>query len=330
MSQLLCLFRVAVYPCFFCFALSFFCSTAFAEEPSFSAERPERFSGRAYASLVAFQDQLWLFGGTDDSGTDSANEIWSSPDGDIWTQIQIEAPGHKAVVFQNQLWLVNGFGGSVWSSKDGLEWQSQGAIGPGFVGRGSSRLVVSISSEGDERLWLIGGANFPHKFFNDVWAFDGSQWEEVVPSDSAHSYTGRRDHQVAFFLGRLWVIGGWTEDGVFNNDVWSSIDGKEWRLETAHAEFSVRREHQVVVFNDGSGEQLWLIGGIGDGGLKDVWSSHDGTHWVLRQAETQYPFRTGHAVAVFDSQLWVVGGDDLLEYFDDVWSSRNGTDWQSH
>ena len=59
----------------------------------------------------------------------------------------------------------------------------------------------------------------------------------------------------AVFKDRMWVFGG-TEnfyddnDQTLKNDVWSSSDGKNWKLQTAQAAWPKRTSAKAVVFDD--------------------------------------------------------------------------------
>lgn len=139
-----------------------------------------------------------------------------------------------------------------------------------------------------EQLWLFGGF-LGDSYGNDVWlSSDGVNWDKKVLTGNI--FPARSGHQVVVFDDgsdqgkQLWLIGG---AGVgYMNDVWSSKDGNTWQQRTAVADFSARYGHQVVVFDDntGEGERLWLIGGADkdEGGEKsDVWRSKNGTAWQL-------------------------------------------------
>ncbi|MDH3343358.1 MAG: hypothetical protein OEM07_06520, partial [Gammaproteobacteria bacterium] len=117
----------------------------------------------------------------------------------------------------------------------------------------------------------------------------------------------------------------------FKNDVWSSSDGVNWVQQTASAAFSARKFHQVITFNDGSGDKIWLIGGD-DGMLRnDVWSSSDGINWTQETEKTAFSGRFSHQVVSFNDgsgdKLWLIGGDDI-SLKNDVWSSSDGIEWR--
>ena len=82
--------------------------------------------------------------------------------------------------------------------------------------------------------------------------------------------------------------------------------------------------YQTAVFNG----QIWAVGGLDgtvsiSGYKSDVWSSSDGFTWVLRNADAGFSGRAGHRLVVFNSKLWLIGGN----YNNDVWSSVDGVTW---
>ncbi|WP_108125826.1 kelch repeat-containing protein [Saccharospirillum mangrovi] len=295
----------------------------------------DRFVGRQDHAVAAFQGRLWVMGG---GRHQFPGDIWSSSDGTHWVQHEwSEQPPFgariHAVVFNDQLWVIDPDKGTVWSTipspdhDTGFVWQRQGDISPGYTPRSYSPVIVANNAEGEPRIWLLGGG-IGSAARNDVWTFDGTTWQAVRTDGASNGFPARGAHQAVAYDGRLWVIGGNTAKSPANNDIWSSDDGITWRPDTEHAEFSARIHHRVMAYNDGSGEQLWLVGGQTLFGHKnDVWSSRDGIHWTQRQVDADFPPRNNHALAVFQQQLWLVGGfanNDL----NDVWSTQNGEDWQ--
>ncbi|ARU27959.1 hypothetical protein CBR65_11255 [Cellvibrio sp. PSBB006] len=132
----------------------------------------------------------------------------------------------------------------------------------------------------------------------------------------------RRGAESFAFNDKLWIIGGY-ESGA-RNDIWSSVDGANWKIELEQGAFSGREYHRVAHFNN----QLWLIGGDSSKGpTNDVWSSSDGINWTLRNANSPFSPRYGHALVAFNGKLWLIGGEDDESWFGDIWSSSNGINW---
>jgi hypothetical protein len=191
--------------------------------------------------------------------------------------------------------------------------------------------VVFDDDGNGEKMWVIGGIDAGNNALNDVWnSVDGKTWTQVKPND-ANGFSGREKHASVVFDESMWVIGGLTNDSKSKNDVWSSTNGKTWNELTSSAAFSVRQNHQAVVFDDGDGEKMYVIGGNENGGdeLDDVWRSDDGITWteVTKDSSAKFPARTEHTVVNFDRKLWVIGGYKGSEDFNDVWSSADGKTW---
>jgi dihydrofolate reductase len=276
-------------------------------------------------------------GGGGDGGDNSGylNNVWSSDDGENWTQATDSAAfsartGHQAVVFKDKMWVIggcdnNGYLNDVWSSTDGITWTTA-TDSAQFSGREEHQSVVF-----NNKMWVIGG-NDGTTNTNDVWSSaDGKNWTKAT--DSAQ-FSPRSAHQTVIYGNNgnniIWAIGG--NDGQKENDLWFSEDGKTWRLEpplVIRLEFSARQDHQAVVFNDGDSTRMWVIGGLDDSGSKnDLWrSSTDGFTWTTATDSAQFSPRNSHQVIVFDNKMWVIGGNDGTTNTNDVWSSTNGITW---
>ena len=118
-------------------------------------------------------------------------------------------------------------------------------------------------------------------------------------------------------------------------DCWADRDpdacgdaSSPWVRATAWAPWTRRFRHTTVVFDD----KLWVLGGYRAypdyDRLNDVWYSPDGTNWTRATAHAAWPPRAGHASAVFDDRLWVLGGyADGIGSANDVWYSAEGMNW---
>jgi len=133
------------------------------------------------------------------------------------------------------------------------------------------------------------------------------------------------------FEGKMWIIGGESDSGFFN-DVWYSSDGTTWEEETAHAPFSPRAESGVTVFDN----KLWIVGGRGPGAVpvNDVWYTEDGSTWTEATDHAAFAARYDPGLTVYDGKMWVVGGgtkphpdQGYWSVANDVWSSSDGVTW---
>ena len=152
------------------------------------------------------------------------------------------------------------------------------------------------------------------------------------------------------FGGRMWLIGGWNPgDKVYfpricNNEVWSSADGREWRLERANsfldegfdagADWEGRHTAGYAVHRG----RMWIVGGDANQGhyQSDVWSSADGRAWERVNAGKDVPWgpRALHYTLVHADRIWVIGGQTLPQFAPaqerfcrDLWWTEDGVGW---
>jgi hypothetical protein len=194
----------------------------------------------------------------------------------------------------------------------------------------------------DGRAYLLGGWAYG-PLSNEVWMSRNLEdWEFLgfAPWAARHG-AGWVVHD-----DRLFVVAG-----DMNQDVWSSADGVQWRLETDTAPFSKRYTPNVASHNG----SLYLYGGLrwlpNDGcvpgqldctveGLNDVWRSDDhGKTWQQILANAPWQGRgLIHGNVVHDGQLFVIGGGlkvlapgagwaETSAEFPDAWSSPDGVNW---
>ena len=263
-----------------------------------------------------------------------ANESVKGPD---WVCVNEAAPwqprdSQGRAVFDDHIWI---FGGwftpqtpnprDVWKSPDGKTWTCTVEEAPWIHGD----LPATMAYRG--KLWLMGGRRLPGKEnSNKVWSStDGAEWDLV----SEAAWCPRVGHSYAVFKDRMWIIGG-TEnfyednDQTLKNDVWSTEDGKDWKLETGNAGWSKRRDAQVVVFDD----KLWIMGGghwnPENIPTNDVWCSEDGVNWTQITEAAAWPPRMWHCVVAYRGLMWLMGGWNRENgNFGDVWYSKDGKTW---
>jgi N-acetylneuraminic acid mutarotase len=188
--------------------------------------------------------------------------------------------GHATVVFGGKLWVIGGdvasstptdlFANDVWYTTDGTTWVNA-TPNATFYGREGHSVAVLNNT-----MWLTGGDGI-NGASADVWSStDGVTWTQRAPVGTG--FTARTRHGSAALNGRLYVLGG--SDGAaygvpVYNDVWSTADGTNWRLESAVAPFAARSLFAMFVHNN----ELWLSGGVAAGTFNDVWRSSDAVNW---------------------------------------------------
>ncbi|HJY37321.1 MAG TPA: hypothetical protein VJ299_07655 [Steroidobacteraceae bacterium] len=149
---------------------------------------------------------------------------------------------------------------------------------------------------------------------------------------STQRFSERIGHAALFFNNRYWVIGGGepqiptnaaTPQYTILSDVWSSPDGKTWKLETDAAAFGPHWFHQAVV-HDGA---MWVMSGgsTPTNFVTDVWSSTDGVTWTQRTTNIGLPWNSIHLnVVEFDGAMWAISGGTSFSSTDGVtWTQRS-------
>lgn len=152
------------------------------------------------------------------------------------------------------------------------------------------------------------------------------------------------------YKGRMWLLGGWNPGDkkhfprICNNEVWSSADGKDWRLEKPNtfldqsfdptSDWEGRHTAGYAVFRD----KMWIVGGDVNQGhyQNDVWNSSDGKNWTFVNPGRPVPWgpRALHYTVVHNDKLWVIGGQTMPAFspseeifYRDVWNTEDGVNW---
>lgn len=197
-----------------------------------------------------------------------------------------------------------------------------GAAGVGFLGQ----------------LWIIGGDN-AGTLTNDAWvSVTGAAWAQntTVPT----GVTNRTGAKAIVLNNVLYIMGGQNASGGFLNDVWSTPDGANWTQITPSAAWSGRADFELLVF----GGQIYLSGGKGqssangdpsNGLWHDVWTTSNGTAWVLQNPACPWIGRRRFGFFMTGAVMNVLGGfvssgtnQIFANAVTDQWqSSDNGVTW---
>jgi hypothetical protein len=208
------------------------------------------------------------------------------------------------------------------------------------------------------RMWLLGGWNpgdkqhFPRICNNEVWSSaDGARWILEKPNtflDASFKgdadWEGRHTAGYAVYRDKMWIIGGDANQHHYQNDVWSSPDGRKWtRASESEPPWAPRVLHLAHVFDD----KIWVLGGQTMPGFapgeekfyRDAWTSTDGASWAqVTPAEPCWSPRgmIGGSV-VFQNRMWILGGGTYdtpttpkRNFYNDVWSTADGVRWTRH
>ncbi len=237
---------------------------------------------------------------------------------------------HSMTYFNGYLYSVGGdnshtppwtLHSEIWRSSNGRDWKL--VTSNLFAERRNHSLLVF-----NNKMWLIGGINNTGEILSDIWnTTDGVHWNRV---NSKNPLIDIGQNNAVVFKERLYVFLG---NGRANEEVWSSSDGMNWRMETDNA-FSVRSHYKTIVFNG----FIYVFGGLmRDGELtNEVWASPDGRYWYQKNPATSiFEARINHTVSVFDNKVWVIGGQSwdttgTRTFFGDIWYSKDLKYWSKY
>lgn len=241
--------------------------------------------------------------------------------------------GVGPLTFNGKLWQLGGWNpimqpdtdSEIWSSPDGVNWTFE-TVAPWERRHDAGYAVFN------NRMWVVGGDKNTGHYQNDVWSSaDGVNWQ-LMTNDVP--WANRATQYVLVFNDRLWLMGGQqifepAGEEVAYNDVYSSVDGVNWVLETPHAAWSPRG---IIMNNVVFQGRMWVIGG-GTYDIRtfnnDVWSSPDGIQWTQVLANAPWSPRQFHNTIVFDNKIWVFAGGNAQSQggLNDVWYSPDGVTW---
>lgn len=253
---------------------------------------------------------LWDSGATEGSGR--LTVTYSRDDGETWSEIA-QVDGSE--------------GAFLWVIPDDDSETCRIRIDP--VGMESPSLV-------SKKFGIVPSREVPEYRWTQVTA-----QAAFAPRDGAGALT---------FEDRMWLLGGWNPGDrahfplICNNEVWSSTDGKTWRLDKPNTfldrsfdpelDWEGRHTAGYAVFRD----KLWIVGGDVNQGhyQSDVWNSTDGREWSLVNRGKPVPWgpRALHYTVVFRDKIWVIGGQTMPGFapseevlYRDVWNTEDGIRW---
>lgn len=110
---------------------------------------------------------------------------------------------------------------------------------------------------------------------------------------------------------------------------WWSVDGQQWQLSPLGNALNNLAFLDYILMRD----TLYALGNFEGNIAQFTWRpqvhySADGRHWRLASGEQQLPRRFFYHPFVFQDRLWIIGGEDEHQQYDDVWSSGNGQEWR--
>jgi len=316
-----------------------------------------QWSERSALKSVVFNNKLWAIGGcTNGAGDCLGYCVGGANDGQPCTS-GVDCGGGGSICQSANL-------AEAWSTSDGISWDK--AATPDWAGRYNPTVTVFDNGSGP-KIWLTGGhtrgkcnggtyaGSICYDNSNNQCAGGGSCSKICVGGTNKGNICSSN----ANCGGHL--CAGPTTTG-FLNDVWFSSDGNIWYsgfcngganagagcnqnadcasnvCQLLIANWSGRYNHTAVAFNDGSGEKLYVMGGVKTAlgpppavYLNDVWSTADGITWTQESIGT-LPARATAVTFNYNDKIWFTGGNQLPWFLpslwtNDVWSSPDGANW---
>ena len=289
-------------------------------------------SARSEHTSVINRNKIWVIGAVqrDFFGGVWYSDAWHSDNGIDWTNNEagssrsslIYSAGHTSVThnsgaFDNRILVIGGkdSDGEVTNmmQRTSQPIATQGGWKIGNLGRQFTARYGHTSVVFGGKSWILGGWNGSENL-KDVWKTEiqGSNlnWSEVGTSNI---WSARSEHSSVVFDGKIWVLGGKTDDGN-ENDVYYSSNGSNWNTATTDAAWSARSKHSSVEFDN----KIWVLGGDDGNKKNDVWYSSDGITWRKVTSDI-WSARSDHTSIVFNDKIWVLGGNTDDGNENDVW-----------
>jgi hypothetical protein len=271
--------------------------------------------------IVQMGNYLYSYGGWSAIPYGTYNDVYRS-DGDLtqWTKMPDAqwAARHTFGIgkIDSTLYI---FGGDYFSTKFDV-WKSTDGENFVEVKQDLNSLLGPRISYGAcvhrSKLYVVGGQSGveENQGKTDIWtSSNGSFWRQIATD---LPFIGKNiSGSLESFNGRLWLFGGGyyhndPQKRTFENAVYSSEDGVEWRREP-DAPWTGRQFADVVVWN----RRLWVIGGSNPGNLSDIWYMTEDGRWHEFIPPSNFNPRHASGVGVYNDQLVIVCGN----YHNDCW-----------
>lgn len=296
----------------------------FAVDPKAKAgsRAPNDWDGRHFAGYASHAGRMWIVGGDPVSGF-YQTDVWTSANGRDWSRVDVHTTTPRTYVDTN---AASATFGKV------IPWDGFPPVEEAQFGLRTFHMTGIFEG----KLWLMGGQRVEGlvnpewpgakaKAFDDVFcSTDGATWTRVETEGPRWSPRGLVS-AVVEHRGRMWVIGGGLHDDAiggrpdreYQNDVWSSRDGRHWERLSEHAPFTPRIWHDVAVF-DG---MLWVLNGYdGHDNRSDVYYSPDGDNWYDASPPQSFVPRHAGTVWAHRDALYVGAGNAIdAKWHADVW-----------
>lgn len=226
-------------------------------------------SARRGHTTTVHNGVVYLIGGGTAASVGNVNrEVWSTADGMNYTLVTSNPAfparmHHTAASFGGKLWIFAGAGASggqlndAWYSTDAITWTQAPNIPKAIEG---ATLTVHAAE-----FYLTGGycaSCTPQLNKNIYKSTDGLVWTEITGGN----FYGSMGQIGVSYANRLWLLGGTSiaQGAMLFSGAMHTV--------TISSPIGMRENAAYTLFNDGTGEKLWVFGGSisGTGILNDI------------------------------------------------------------
>ena len=167
---------------------------------------------------------------------------------------------------------------------------------------------------------LFGGDQYPSKMW---YTSNGTTWQSITPTGINPANDGAA---VATLGDIIYVVGGQYGDTGPSKSVWRGSSPGIFTLLTDDAPFGYTKEAQLLEFNN----ELYLISGRNlytSTDKKEVWKTSNGVDWTAVTLNAEFPGRAYFGAYVHDGKMWIMGGNNGVDFLNDIWVSSDGAQW---
>ncbi|MFP3910182.1 MAG: hypothetical protein ACLFVX_10030 [Archaeoglobaceae archaeon] len=221
--------------------------------------------------------------------------------------------GHRAEVFDDNIWVVGGsediddsslYYDKVAYSRRGYNWDIMDNIPY------SPRMYPGLEAyDGD--LYMFGGGvqddGTLTDVYSDVWKMnENHDWTEVT---SSAPWPDRYGMGTVVYEDNMWLMGG-NDGSQDRGDVWTTDNGENWSQVTEDAPWENRRLFGAEVFKG----KIWVFsGGSPSDAYLDAWYSNDGKNWTNSIEDVTDQGILGAVYLQHKDRIWVISGSDEEE-----------------
>ncbi|MCJ8347154.1 hypothetical protein MJH12_16555, partial [bacterium] len=123
---------------------------------------------------------------------------------------------------------------------------------------------------------------------------------------------------------KIYSLGGLSHSG-YENDVMSSSDGITWTTQSLTTSFPKRSSFATTIFNNGGGDRLYIMGGSDGSTSNSVHSWRNEASFETTNATAFATASRGAKAVVYNSNIFVVGGNDGSNNLKEIFASPDGS-----